>query len=117
MKKICLFFIVIVSVIFAVNLYAEYDCKSCDGTGFLVGLTKNCTKCGGSGELRGEVKVCEKCRGEKYEIDRFGDRVPCERCEGRGGYMTEGGRTCDKCNGSGEEKVKCPMCKGRGKKP
>lgn len=114
MKKICLFFIVLVSVIFAVNLYAEtYDCKNCNGTGIWE-MTRICRRCGGSGELRGEVKVCEKCLGEKYVIDRFGDRVPCKRCEGRGGYMTEGGGTCDKCNGTGEEEMPCPNCKGRG---
>jgi molecular chaperone DnaJ len=81
------------------------------------GVTKNieykklnkCSKCSGTGSKDGKKKTCETCAGRgqvrQMQSTFFGNMqvvTDCPTCGGIGEIISE---KCDKCNGSGTEKV------------
>lgn len=70
----------------------------------------NCSKCGGSGaKSEKDVKICGNCHGSGFvrvqQQTLFGtmmQETTCPTCHGRGKEIKE---KCDKCSGSGRERI------------
>ena len=108
--------VIALSAIFAVVTLSSfaiggwYDCKTCNGKGWL--MTRDCSRCGGK-KYSEQVVNCTRCNGNGYIRDNYGDKQTCPKCDGSKGELKR--TNCSACGGTGEEKMPCKTCNGKGK--
>ena len=118
MKKILVGLFTMVSSVF-VCVYAnmtpnpsstqeETVCKYCNGSTWS-DMTKDCDNC--SGRTIQKIIDCPTCHGSGLVHDQHGEHR-CPQCDGAKKIIHS--ERCSVCNGSGEVRMKCLNCKGKG---
>jgi DnaJ-class molecular chaperone len=101
------------------KLYQDV-CDECGGSGGVISAKqKVCSHCKGLGWIEGEdcpAILCHACNGDG--VTSF--TVGCPKCSGRGFnvrivQITYKRNPCTSCDSTGEIRVKCSNCNGRGK--
>lgn len=111
MKKLFIAFVILAATITLSSFTSIgwYKCRTCDGKGWQ--WTKNCSRCNGKGTILTIIN-CPRCNGNGFIRDSYGDKQTCPECNGAKKEATY--PTCTSCQGSGEEKMPCRACNGKG---